>query len=43
MQLHAAGVDVKWAPNDVIYHQLSGGLTLEARVMGDGSGAGKCA
>ena len=36
-QLHAAGVD-KWAPNDVIYHQLSGGLTLEARVMGDGSG-----
>jgi cardiolipin synthase len=42
-QLHAAGVDVKWAPNDVIYHQLSGGLTLEARVMGDGSGAGKCA
>ena len=28
--LYAAGVDVKWAPNDVIYHQLSGGLTLEA-------------
>ena len=38
-QLHAAGVNVKWAPNDVIY-QLSGGLTLEARVMGDGPALG---
>jgi cardiolipin synthase A/B len=29
-ELSGAGVDVKWAPNGVIYHQLSGGLTLEA-------------
>jgi cardiolipin synthase A/B len=30
-QLSAAGVNVRWAPDGVIYHQLSGGLTLEAR------------
>jgi hypothetical protein len=33
--LNAAGVDVKWAPNDVIYHQLSGGPTLEACKFAD--------
>ncbi len=29
-ELSDAGVEVKWTPNDVIYHQLSGDLTREA-------------
>jgi phosphatidylserine/phosphatidylglycerophosphate/cardiolipin synthase-like enzyme len=35
-ELHAAGVDVKWAPNDVIYHQKT--ITVDRTTAAVGTG-----